>query len=144
MSDLTEFKPDPKPEPSVGGMGRPKRNRPTLATPTIVGAIKAQKCGECRLCGDRERVDPHHLIPRGMGGTIGGEWTADNIVGLCRTCHDLVEARDPAANYLLRASLTDAEYAYVVSVAGEGWLERRYPVRPLDTSTTTPEASPNV
>jgi hypothetical protein len=73
-----------------------------------------------------------------MGGTIGGEWTESNIVGLCGSgttgCHGLIEARDPAATYLLRARLTDAEYSYVVTKMGEGWLERRFPIKGVDAA----------
>ena len=125
--------PVPKPEASVGGMGRPKRNRPTKASPARIEEIRAKKCQECRLCGTTVRVNAHHLIPRGMGGTIGGAWTESNVVGLCGTgnssgCHGLVESKDRAACHLLRALLTDAEYAYVVGKMGEQWLENRYPV----------------
>ena len=137
--DLTVFKgPVPKPGASVGGIGRPKRKRPTKTSPERVAEIRAKKCESCRLCGATGNVNAHHLIPRGMGGTIGGEWTESNVVGLCGSgttgCHGLIEARDPAATYLLRASLTDAEYAYVVGKAGEGWLERRYPIKGVDAA----------
>ncbi|HWT44719.1 MAG TPA: hypothetical protein VN085_02085 [Vicinamibacterales bacterium] len=125
----------PKGTPTVGGVGRPKRKRPTKASPERIAEIRAKKCRECRLCGTAEHVNAHHLIPRGMGGTIGGEWTESNIVGLCGHgntdgCHGLVESRDRAALYLLRASLTDAEYSYVETKMGEGWLSRKYPALP--------------
>lgn len=123
----------PRPEPSVGGMGRPKRNRPTKASPARIEEIRAKKCKECRLCGKTTNVDAAHLIPKGMGGTIGGSWTESNIVGLCgpgnsHGCHGLTEKKDRAACHLLRALLTDEEYSYVVSKMGEGWLDQRYPV----------------
>lgn len=137
--DLTVFKgPVPKPGASVGGIGRPKRKRPTKASPERIAEIRGKKCQACRLCGSVERVNAHHLIPRGMGGTIGGEWTESNVVGLCGSgtqgCHGLVEARDPAALLLLRGTLTDAEYSYVVTKMGEGWLERKYPIRGVDAA----------
>lgn len=135
MSDFAFKGPDPKPSPSVGGVGRPKRKRPTKANPERIAEIRAKKCADgCRLCGSKENVQAHHLIPRGMGGTIGGRWTESNICGLCKACHGLVEARDPAALYLLRASLSDAEYSYVVTTMGEGWLERKYPIRGVDAA----------
>lgn len=132
MSDFA-FKPDPKPVASVGGMGRPKRKTPLRVSRERISEIRAKKAQECRLCGTTDQVQAHHLVPRGMGGTIGGEWTESNVVGLCGHgnvdgCHGLIENRDPAATYLLRASLTDAEYSYVVTKMGEGWLERKYPV----------------
>lgn len=127
--DLTAFNGSfPRPEPSVGGMSRPKRNRPTKASPARIEEIRAKKCQECRLCGATTNVDAAHLIPKGMGGTIGGVWTESNIVGLCRDHHVLTEKKDRAACHLLRSLLTDAEYSYVVSKMGEGWLDQRYPV----------------
>lgn len=139
VSDFAFKGPDPKPSPSVGGVGRPKRKRPTKANPERIAEIRAKKAQECRLCGTRKGVNAHHLIPRGMGGTIGGEWTESNVVGLCGHgnldgCHGLVERRDPASLYLLRASLTDAEYSYVEFKMGEGWLERKYPIRGVDAA----------
>jgi hypothetical protein len=127
-----DVQPDWKPEPSVGGMGRPKRNRPTKASPARIDEIKAKKCKECRLCGTTVKVNAAHLIPKGMGGTIGGVWTESNIVGLCGSgntgCHGLTEKRDRQACHRLRELLTDAEYSYVVSKMGEQWLDNRYPV----------------
>lgn len=125
--------PDLRPEPSVGGMSRPKRKHPTKASPARIAEIRAKKAAVCRLCGTAENVNAHHLVPRGMGGTIGGMWTESNVVGLCGHgntdgCHGLVENRDPAACHLLRALLTDEEYSYVCEKMGEGWVERRYPV----------------
>ena len=138
--DLRAFKgPVPKPAASVGGVGRPKRKRPSKVGRERIAEIKAKKCQTCRLCGAEPSswmpVNAHHLVPRGMGGTIGGEWTESNVVGLCGHgnvdgCHGLVERRDHAACYLLRSRLTDAEYSYVVSKAGEQWLELRYPAYP--------------
>lgn len=132
--DLRVFNgPVPKPAASVGGMGRPKRNRPTKVSRERIAEIKAKKCESCRLCETTEKVNAHHLIPRGMGGTIGGEWTESNVVGLCGTgnssgCHGLVESHDRTACHLLRALLTDSEYSYVASKMGEQWLENKYPV----------------
>src|SRR2546423_1671470 len=121
MSDLANFKgPRFRPEPSVGGMGRPKRKHPLRVSNARKQEIRAKKAQVCRLCGTTENVQAHHLIPRGMGGTIGGEWTESNVVGLCGHgnvdgCHGLVERRDRVACHLLRALLSDAEYAYVAA-----------------------------
>lgn len=52
--------------------------------------------GHCDLCkGYFCRLDPHHILRKGIGG--GGQIdAAANILGLCRTCHDLVhEGRIP-------------------------------------------------
>lgn len=129
--DLTACKPDPRPARTSGGIARakPTKNKRTAASPARITEIREKKCRECRLCGTGRSVNAHHLIPRSQGGI----WTESNIVGLCGSgttgCHGLIEANDPAATYLLRARLTDAEYAYVVTKMGEGWLDRRLPIR---------------
>jgi hypothetical protein len=116
-------------------MGRPKRSTPTRAVPVEIAAIKAVKCQECRLCGvsaDDAQINAAHLVQRGMGGTIGGEWTAANIVGLCGHgnidgCHGLLDSYDPEARAALRALLTLDELAYIEMKMGRDWLDRRYP-----------------
>lgn len=133
--DLSMVRPDPRPEPTVGGIGRPKRKTPTRALPAEVAAIKAAKCLVCRLCGASAalvQINAAHLVPRGMGGTIGGEWVPDNIVGLCGHgnidgCHGLIDSYDPEARTALRAKLTPAEVAYIERKMGRDWLDRRYP-----------------
>jgi 5-methylcytosine-specific restriction endonuclease McrA len=40
----------------------------------------------CEVCGT-VAVDVHHIIPRGMGGRKGANHP-DNLIALCRTCHD--------------------------------------------------------
>jgi len=38
----------------------------------------------CRMCGQAPSTDPHHILPRGRGGSDDPE----NGAGLCRPCHD--------------------------------------------------------
>lgn len=40
----------------------------------------------CEVCG-RQAVDIHHIQPRGMGGSKFRD-TPDNLIALCRVCHD--------------------------------------------------------
>jgi len=133
---VTDAKPDWKRDqlersPAGIGLPKPRANKRTDASPQRKAEIRAKKAQECRLCGATGgafEVNAHHLIPRSLGGV----WTESNIVGLCGSgttgCHGLVEARDRAACAALRRSLTDAEYSYVVSKKGEGFLDRYYPV----------------
>ena len=45
----------------------------------------------CENCGQRA-VDVHHIDPRGMGGDpTGSKDRIDNLVGLCRNCHNKAE-----------------------------------------------------
>ena len=107
----------------------PKRYRRKVASPKQWQAIIAAKClGECRVCKTQHTWlvsqfhDPHHLIPRDWHG----DDVAENIIGLCRGCHDGVELREPAHCRLMLTRLSDAEYAYAVGKAGEAWAERIY------------------
>jgi 5-methylcytosine-specific restriction endonuclease McrA len=38
----------------------------------------------CRNCGNRQTLDPHHVIHR----SAGGEHVLSNLLTLCRKCHD--------------------------------------------------------
>jgi len=40
----------------------------------------------CQDCGIRKRLTIHHIVPR----TQGGSDHPDNLVTLCRTCHDAI------------------------------------------------------
>lgn len=82
------------------------------------------KNGPCRCCFTNGLIEFHHLVPR----AIGGSDTEDNIVPLCRDCHELITERDKRFCALLRANLTDAEYAYLLETLGEARTEARYPV----------------
>jgi 5-methylcytosine-specific restriction endonuclease McrA len=55
----------------------------------------------CERCTSPS-TDIHHLTPRGMGGDpTGSKDTIENLVALCRNCHNIVE-RDPEENESLR------------------------------------------
>ena len=41
--------------------------------------------------GHSEAVDVHHIHPRGMGGNPAKD-VIENLMGLCRKCHDDAEA----------------------------------------------------
>ena len=133
MRDLarTEVTPYPK-----AAQVPPKKPRRTSASHARIAEIRAKKVDgqPCRVCGTLDQVTAHHLIPRSLGGV----WTESNIVGLCghgtAGCHGDVEARHADALYRLRASLTDAEYSYVVEKAGEQFLARYYPLPPNYTA----------
>lgn len=43
-----------------------------------------KECWACRISAECEE---HHLIPQSMGGTD----TEDNIIFLCKTCHDFID-----------------------------------------------------
>lgn len=106
-----------------------RKYRRKVASPKQWQAIQAAKCRECRVTGanrihNHATIDPHHLIPR--DAPWFGDDVADNIIGLERSIHEGIELREPAHCRLMLTRLTDAEYAYAVDKAGEGWAERIY------------------
>ncbi len=54
--------------------------------------IKAQRMGRirdggiCQICGGSGHTEGHHLLDY----QFGGKANTDNIITLCRTCHDKV------------------------------------------------------
>ncbi len=47
----------------------------------------------CERCYQSVAVDVHHCSPRGMGGDPKGQKDViENLGGLCRQCHNVVEA----------------------------------------------------
>jgi predicted restriction endonuclease len=66
----------------------------------------------------------HHLLSRSQGG----DDVADNLVCLCPSHHDDVEARRAASLAALAASLTDSERAYAIDKLGEGAMGRLFGV----------------
>ncbi len=99
-----------------------RRYRRKVASPKQWQAIIAAKGGSCRVCGDREHVQLHHVVPR----DLHGDDVPTNIVGLCPTCHEVVTLRKQGTCLALIGALTDAEYAYAVDKLGEAVWERVY------------------
>lgn len=113
-----------------------RRYRRKVASPKQWAAIRAAKLDGriCRLIEDEPDVafrgdvsaarELHHLVSR----SLGGDDVADNLVGVCRPCHELIEARDVSTLTLLGTLLTEAERAYVVGKLGEGAMARLFGV----------------
>ena len=126
------------------GDGRPRRYRRKVADARGWQRLRTIKGGPCRVCGEgnAETCDLHHVVPR--SSPWFGDDVPDNLVPLCRACHELVERRGdvwtgrgrrghaprkhPAAVELV-VSLSDAEYAYAVERGGEAFWERHYGIR---------------
>jgi 5-methylcytosine-specific restriction endonuclease McrA len=119
--------PDPKSRTLARGERRYRRK---VASPKQWQAIIEAKRGPCRVCGEPSRsaifgtyhLEYHHLIGRSQGG----DDVADNIAPLCGACHYSVTMRRRIWLRKLAASLTDAEYAYVVGKLGEGRMARLF------------------
>ena len=112
-----------KPYPKSTQLARAeRRHHRRVASPQGWQRIADAKQGPCRVTGTPPPNELHHIVARAHGGAD----TASNIVPLSRAAHDLVTRRDPLACYALLASLTDAEYAYMIDVGGEDYPERAY------------------
>ena len=55
----------------------------------------------CEVC-ESVAVDPHHIVFKSQGGTDGIE----NLIGLCRRCHDITHGKIPGKE-LTREELFD-------------------------------------
>ena len=125
---MSEAKPFPKSAQLARGERRYRRE---VASPKQWQAIIAAKHGPCRCCGaiswtvTNGGTTYHHLVPRVHGGAD----TKDNIVPLCEKCHGNITRRSPMFAERLLASLSDAEYSYLVHVGGEDAPERFYGIR---------------
>jgi hypothetical protein len=127
---VTPLEGDAMPRPKSAQLSRGQRRyRRKVASPKQWQAIIAAKIGPCRQCGDAAsngrmfgRIQLHHVVSR----QDGGDDVADNIIPLCPFCHDLVTRRAWRACLEVLASLTDAEYAYMIERGGESYPERTY------------------
>ncbi len=54
----------------------------------------------CKVCGN-EAVDVHHIEPKGMGGRSDMDRT-DNLIALCRKCHEDAHRSKLEPEYLKR------------------------------------------
>lgn len=114
-------------------MADPKPEKRIKATKAEWEALRAEKLGPCRLCGE-PNTTLHHIVPRSLRGSD----VAANLVSLCGSGttghHGMVEARDPWACSLLGQRLTDSEAAYVVGVKGATFLHRYLGVQEEDAA----------
>ena len=120
---------DAKPYPKASQLARGERRyRRKVASPKQWQAIIESKRGPCRCLSwcVGFPVEYHHVVER--DAPYFGDDVADNIVPLCAAHHGLVTQRHEHVLETLAASLTDAEYAYVVGKLGEGGMERLFGV----------------
>lgn len=122
---------DPYPKSKQLARGE-RRYRRKVASAKQWQKIAADKIGPCRCCGSVMEngrlyglVEFHHIVAR----VHGGDDVADNIAPVCPDCHALVTMRNRETSATLLASLTDAEYAYVIGKGGEDYFERAYGLR---------------
>jgi hypothetical protein len=67
----------------------------------LMHSVTARDHHRCQMCGARERnaaLSLHHITPRDEGG---GD-TAENLITLCRPCHNIAEAEHLATAEIIR------------------------------------------
>lgn len=70
-------------------------------SPAVKAAVWQRDGGRCVNCGSVYAAPEAHFIPRSLGG-LGVE---ENIVTLCRRCHDLFDCGRRSDRESIRASL---------------------------------------
>ena len=84
-------------------VGRAAARRARAGGPRVLGrraasrsewtAIRAEVLSRagwrCQACGVRRRLDVHHVVKRSQGGS---DFDVDQLVALCRWCHDQTDA----------------------------------------------------
>ena len=64
-------------------------------------AVAMRSGGVCEVCGENPLAEVHHRRPRAMGGTRRASTnTAANALGVCRSCHHIIESHRTVARLL--------------------------------------------
>jgi 5-methylcytosine-specific restriction endonuclease McrA len=86
------------PKPAKGSALKAKRRRKAQGARRerqIMTQAKARDGYRCRVCG-QPGTDAAHLRHRGMGGNPAGDRTTlENLVCLCRQCHNKFGGKPP-------------------------------------------------
>lgn len=110
------------------GRGNPQYRHGLYAgkkTKELEREFNLRKKGEtaCRNCGiDRPGTNAHHAVPRSLSPS--GRLDLRNCLPLCPRCH----ARWHRGVPILRDRFTAEEWAFVETLIGSSWLDRKYPV----------------
>ena len=74
----------------AGGPRARGRSAASLAQWKAIRAKVLARAGwRCQACGVRRRLDVHHVVKRSQGGS---DFDLDQLVALCRWCHDQTDA----------------------------------------------------
>lgn len=93
-------------------MGKHRQTKATDISPKVKSAVWERDGHMCIICGSPYAFPEAHYVPRSAGG-LGVE---ENIVTLCRKCHDLFHAGASWVKLAIRDYLI-AHYA--------GWDEKK-------------------
>ena len=103
-------------------MGRPAAS--VAEWKAIRQQVLARAGWRCQACGVRRRLDVHHLVKRSRGGS---DFDLDQLVALCRWCHDQTDAPYERGRLVVTA-LGAGQFTFeVVQRAADGSSPARVP-----------------
>jgi len=105
-----------------------QRKRPDAAMTKLYTAAKREKTHghNCRVCHSNDRIEAHHLVPRGnFGKRDEAIHSPHNIIPLCHVCH---QDHHTTTRRVPRQVLTAAEEEFVLMRVTLGWLKLWYPL----------------
>lgn len=70
-----------------------------LDSKVSVWAKKVKKAGKCAICGSKERLEAHHIIP--WECSITGRTDINNGMCLCHKCHHMMHDDDEWLEYMM-------------------------------------------
>ncbi len=86
--------------------------------------VLARAGWRCQACGVRRRLDVHHVVKRSQGGS---DFDLDQLVALCRWCHDQTDAPYERGRLVVTA-LRAGQFTFeVVQRAARGTPPARVP-----------------
>ena len=82
--------------------------------------VLARAGWRCQVCGVRRRLDVHHMVKRSQGGS---DFDLDQLVALCRWCHDQTDAPYERGRLVVIASGAGHFTFEIVQRSGRGSLK---------------------
>ncbi len=103
----------------------PSASAPSLAEwKAIPAQVQARARWRCQACGVQRRLDVHHVVKRSRGGS---DFDLDQLVALCRWCHDRTDAPYERGRLVVTA-LGEGRFTFeVLELAGPGTLRASGP-----------------
>ena len=101
----------------AGPRARGRRAASWAEWASIREQVLARAGWRCQACRVRRRLDVHHVVKRSQGGS---DFDLDQLVALCRWCHDQTDAPYERGRLIVTA-LGAGEFTFeVVQQAGRG------------------------
>ena len=115
-------------------MGRPAAS--VAEWKAIRQQVLARAGWRCQACGVRRRLDVHHVVKRSHGGS---DFDLDQLVALCRWCHDQTDAPYERGRLVVTA-LGAGQFTFeVVQQAARGTSPAPVPIFAHAGKTDTPD-----